>query len=137
MFGVSGDEFCNRSLHPSGVNPLLLEGLQFLREWFDVPFVITSPYRCLAYNRRIGSSDGSQHPKNTAADVRAKGVRCEEVMQIAEQFNLFTGRGLYPDDDFCHFDVRGGLLALPHTRIARWVRVDGVYVNVQNFDKWL
>jgi len=137
LFGRSGSEFCNRGLPVTGINPLLVEGLQFLREYFGVPATITSPYRCLAYNRSIGSGDSSQHPKGTAADITLKGIRCEEVMKIAEQHQLFTGRGLYPDDNFCHFDVRNGLLASPKTPIARWVKKDGKYIDVVNFDDYL
>jgi len=36
-----------------------------------VPFIITSGYRCLEYNRskKIGSSDTSSHPKGFAVDI--------------------------------------------------------------------
>lgn len=136
LFGKSGPEFCNRQLHPAGINPLVLEGIQFIREYFKQPIIITSPYRCLGYNRSLGSGDSSQHPKGTAVDIQVANTRCEEVMGVVEDYFLFTGRGLYPDDNFCHLDVRDGLLALAHTPIARWVKKDGIYRDVKSFDKW-
>lgn len=36
-----------------------------------VPIVITSGYRCLALNRAIGSSDGSDHVRGMAVDFKA------------------------------------------------------------------
>lgn len=139
VFGYKGEQFCNRSLPKDGINPLLLEGLQFLREYFSKEMIISSPYRCLIYNRKIGSGDYSQHILGTAADIVIKDTCCKDVMRVIEAHNLFTGRGLYPDngDNFCHVDVRDGLLALQHTRIARWVKVNGIYSDVNSFDQFI
>lgn len=42
--------------------------LQPLRDYLGCPIKITSGYRCLALNRKLGSNDNSQHIKGQAAD---------------------------------------------------------------------
>lgn len=42
--------------------------LQPLRDYLGTPIKITSGYRCLALNRKLGSKDNSQHIKGCAAD---------------------------------------------------------------------
>ena len=43
--------------------------LEPIRRHYGVPFSPTSGYRCLELNRRLGSSDKSQHIKGQAADI--------------------------------------------------------------------
>ncbi len=45
--------------------------LQAARDVAGIPFVITEGggYRCLNYNRSIGSKDDSAHPKGEAGDI--------------------------------------------------------------------
>ena len=43
--------------------------LEPVRRHYSVPFSPTSGYRCLELNRRLGSSDKSQHVKGQAADI--------------------------------------------------------------------
>ena len=43
--------------------------LEPIRRHYGVPFSPTSGYRCLELNRRLGSSDKSQHVKGQAADI--------------------------------------------------------------------
>jgi hypothetical protein len=49
------------------------QGLEGVRILLGVPILISSGYRCLALNRRIGSKDTSQHVKGEAADFTAPG----------------------------------------------------------------
>ena len=48
--------------------------LQPPRQHYDIPFVPSSWYRCLALNRAIGSKDHSQHVKAEAVDFEIPGI---------------------------------------------------------------
>ena len=79
-----------------------------------VTLVITSAARCYEYNRSIGSTDHSKHPKSSAVDHYIKEVPLEELREFYEAnwFNTF-GIGYYPEDNFIHLDSR--------KEKARWV----------------
>jgi hypothetical protein len=49
------------------------QGLEGVRILLGVPIIVTSGYRCLALNRKIGSNDTSQHVKGEAVDFIAPG----------------------------------------------------------------
>ena len=50
------------------------EILEPVRAKFEKPVMINSGYRCLELNRKIGSSDSSQHTKGMAVDFEIAGV---------------------------------------------------------------
>ena len=53
---------------------LLMNHLEVIRHKMgDKPIIVHSGYRCPAYNRAVGSSDGSQHVYAAAADVYIQG----------------------------------------------------------------
>jgi uncharacterized protein YcbK (DUF882 family) len=83
----------------------LMEVLLELRSHFNTPVTITSGARCLEYNRSIGSTDRSQHPKGKAADIVVKGVEPDDVWTyLMETYPTSYGIGKY--EDFTHIDVR-------------------------------
>jgi zinc D-Ala-D-Ala carboxypeptidase len=53
------------------MDPELLQMLDNAREMAGVPFVITSSYRTLSYNAKIGGSIRSSHMKGMAVDIAA------------------------------------------------------------------
>ena len=53
--------------------------LEPVRTHYGVPFSPTSGYRCLELNRRLGSSDKSQHVKGQAADIEIPTVSNYEL----------------------------------------------------------
>jgi uncharacterized protein YcbK (DUF882 family) len=86
--------------------------MQEAREHYGRPMTVTSGYRSLAYNRAIGSTDGSLHVQFRACDVSMQGIT---PRQLRDWFDLHAesgklGLGLY--NTFVHIDTRG-------TR-ARW-----------------
>ncbi|MCC5910657.1 MAG: DUF882 domain-containing protein [Clostridiaceae bacterium] len=85
----------------------LLEKLQQLRDKVGVPVHITSGYRTLEHNRRVGGSPNSQHMLGGAADIQVPSYPPETIATIAEELG-FTGIGTYPT--FTHVDVRTGNL---------------------------
>ena len=50
------------------------EILEPVRAKFEKPVMINSGYRCLELNRKIGSSDSSQHTKGMAVDFEIIGI---------------------------------------------------------------
>jgi len=68
---------------------------------------INSAARCLTYNRKIGSTDGSQHPKARAIDFTIDGVPPDDVYAfLAAKYPDRYGIGRY--DSFTHIDTRSG-----------------------------
>lgn len=59
---------------------LVKEVLQPVRDHFG-PVTINSGFRCLELNRKIGSSDRSQHTKGMAADLEVPGVDNKAVAE--------------------------------------------------------
>ncbi len=53
--------------------------LEPVRHHYMLPIYPSSGYRCLELNRKIGSSDRSQHTKGQAVDFEVKGVPNMEV----------------------------------------------------------
>ena len=92
----------------------------------DTPLTISSGYRCPAHNAEAGGVTKSQHQFGRAADVLLpKGLSMAKAYELAESVPEFKngGIGLYPGELFIHVDSRGSR--------ARWARVDGKYVGVE------
>lgn len=134
--GHTGTGFCGGT---SGPDParlrLLTEGLQKLRDKVGKPVVVSSGYRCPGYNATLpGAAKASQHMTGGAADVRVEGYTSESLMQVVEEMNLFTGRGIYPKQGYIHVDVRAGLTG----KTTRWVKEQGKpYKTVSTFKGWI
>ena len=102
---------CHCGCGNSTMSALLLDRLDALRAELNTPIRISSGFRCLKHNRSVGSSDGSQHPKGTAADIMVKGYTPSQIYAILEEkFPTSCGIGKYKT--FVHFDVRA--------KRARW-----------------
>jgi uncharacterized protein YcbK (DUF882 family) len=73
---------------------------------------INSAARCLEYNRKIGSPDGSLHPKARAVDFTIDGVLPADVYAyLVSAYPDRYGFGKYKN--FTHADARSG-------KAARW-----------------
>lgn len=104
----SMDEFtCNHceQLPENGMNPVLLEKLDQLREQIGFPIYVTSGYRCEIWNACVGGVKNSQHVQGTAADVYCDYVSVDELADIAAKIG-FDGIGRYYTSDFVHLDCR-------------------------------
>lgn len=105
-FDCHGSGCCTQTV----VNEKLIEYLEMIREHFNAPITITSPYRCPTHNSRpsVGGAPGSRHTKGDAADIVVKGVAPRTVAQYAESIGIL-GIGLYEtanDGHFVHIDTR-------------------------------
>ena len=94
----------------------LATSLQALRDEVKASITITSGYRSVSHNKKIGGAIGSQHIKGTAADIKVAGYTPKKVAEIIESLidvgkMKQGGLGIY--SSWIHYDVRG-------TK-ARWV----------------
>ena len=85
--------------------------LEHLRAKLGSPVVIISAYRTKAYNKRVGGASKSQHLTAKAADIRLSGKTPAEVSAcleelIAEGTIPQGGIGVYPSQNFTHYDIR-------------------------------
>ena len=81
--------------------------VQEVRDNFGAAVTISSAYRCLEYNRSIGSSDESKHPLARAIDFTVAGVDAADVQAYLHlRYPGIYGVGSY--ETFTHFDSRGG-----------------------------
>lgn len=87
----------------------LAEELQKIRNHIGEPIGVNSGYRCIEYNRYIGSNDSSQHVKGKASDIAVEGISPEELLDEVrylidcEDLNI-KGIGIY--NTFLHLDTR-------------------------------
>ena len=92
----------------------LCAALEVIRaEFGGRPIKVISGYRPLAYNRKLGSDDTSQHVQGRAADFQIAGVSpkaiWDRVLALRHIGRIeIGGAGVY--DEFVHIDVRGGSL---------------------------
>ena len=103
-FACKGNGCCLSVL----IDDKLVTYLQKIRDHFGKPITITSGYRCIAHNSRIGGASGSRHTKGQAADFVVQGVTPAEVAKYAESIGVL-GIGLYEtakDGHFVHIDTR-------------------------------
>jgi len=75
-FGIDNEPGSEETENLVRVCDMILEPV---RHRYDTPILPSSGYRCLELNRRIGSSDKSQHTKGQAVDFEVKGVPNMEV----------------------------------------------------------
>ena len=91
------------------VDVKLLEVLEGVRAYFDVPVYVNSACRCVAHNHSVGGSPRSQHVKGRAADIRVLGHTPQEVADYVESMmKSWGGVGVYPKKNFVHVDTRSG-----------------------------
>ncbi len=94
------------------LHPLLLEKLEKLRKIIERPLYITSGYRCLRYNQKVGGVTNSYHCIGLAADIKVKDINLIELLEVCENID-FAGIGFYEKKNFLHLDVRP-------TKRTRW-----------------
>lgn len=85
------------------LDPVLLSKLQALRTRLGKPIVITSGYRSVEHNKKVGGSPNSQHLLGKAADIQVSGMTPAQVAAEAEKIG-FGGIGIYKT--FVHVDTR-------------------------------
>ena len=96
---------CCGEIFYGGMNPVLLRGLNILREEYGYPIYVSSGYRCEDYNEAIGGEPNSQHIIGNAADSYVDGDY-QKFYDLVIKLKLFDGVGYYPNQEFIHVDCR-------------------------------
>lgn len=96
---------CCGELPANGMNPVLLEALDLLREEYGKPIYVSSGWRCPSHNAAVGGVPDSQHVLGNAADIYVDGDY-EEFYNLVLDMELFDGVGHYPTQEFVHVDMR-------------------------------
>ena len=89
---------------------VLVEDLQYLRDYLNKSIKINSGYRCENHNRDIGGVVDSQHIKGLASDIVVKDKTPLDIFSIIDKLKKEGklkkgGLGLY--NSFVHYDIRG------------------------------
>lgn len=90
------------------ISPALIQTLEVIRERVGEPVFVTSGYRPIAYNRKIGGVPNSAAIDGMAADIYTEGMSNEDLHAICEE--VIGDRGgvaLYPSLGFVRVDLRG------------------------------
>lgn len=85
------------------IDSLLLYLLSKARELANVPFVITSGYRCEEYNKKVGGVGESAHTKGLAVDIAVVSGSARFAILQAAIIVGFTRIGI--GKGFIHLDV--------------------------------
>ena len=93
---------CNNAVK---LDPELARRLQAMRTETGSPIIINSGYRCIVHNRAVGSTDTSQHPRGTAADIVIVRLSMSQQEAICEKY--FPDGGIGRAKTFTHVDTRG------------------------------
>ena len=105
----SSEHFSRRELQSQDgacdMGSAFLEALEHYRRHLGRPVHLTSGYRSVADNQRVGGAPLSQHLYGRAVDL-ARGSR----MSLPElrRLHIFTGLGVSRDGSVSHVDTRPG-----------------------------
>lgn len=95
-FACHGIDCCG---HSAPIDIILVKKLQILRAILG-PLTVTSGFRCIIHNTKIGGVEDSEHTKGRAADIL---ITTDNMYQAVKTLNIFGGIGRY--DTFIHLDV--------------------------------
>jgi len=109
-------ELCSPDTKSLKVYLPALDALQAVRIAFGKPMNITSAYRTVAHNARVGGVKGSQHVKGRAFDIALARKSDGPLLERLAAEKGFVGIGRYGARRFIHIDMRTG----NNARWGRW-----------------
>ncbi len=96
------------------LHPELLKKLEALRQYLDMPVIITSGYRCEKHNNEVGGVERSLHLVGQAADVAVPARAQKNFIAIAKKIG-FDQTLAYPTRNFVHLGIFDTPTTLPNT----------------------
>ena len=104
----TSEEFeCKCGCGQANMSDVLIESLQLLRDLIALPITVTSGYRCIEHNKKVGGSKGSQHLTGRAADIKVDGMSSLELDSYVQAIPTFYDGGVGMYSSWVHVDVRG------------------------------
>lgn len=79
--------------------------LEIARKKIEKPITITSGYRTLSHNEKIGGAKYSYHTRGMAADIRADGITPKELAEVLNKIAP-NSCGIIVYNNWVHFDTR-------------------------------
>lgn len=97
---------CGDGTDPIFMNILLPVICQAVRNWFGYPFIPTSAYRTIPYNKECGGVENSLHCYGNAVDIPIRGaVTVEQLYQFLDKLlGESCELGMY--DWGCHVGIQ-------------------------------
>ena len=91
------------------IAPMLVNILEEIRKRAgDQTLHVTSGYRPVPYNRKVGGVSNSTHIDGLAADIYSEHISTEALWEICDDvIGDRGGVGFYPNQGFVHVDIRG------------------------------
>lgn len=90
----------------------LLDKLQALRDRLGFPLIVTSGFRCLEHNKKVGGSPRSQHLKGNAVDIRVIKFSSHTRHRLIKNAFSTGFKGIGTGKNRLHLDMREGLSSL-------------------------
>lgn len=103
----SKDRIVYHPTHQANAKRLAAE-LDKVREAWGKPIGVTSWYRPLLVNKRVGGADNSQHLNGSAADIYPIGGNIHEFQKWLDKFWGDKALGYGANKGFVHVDLRPG-----------------------------
>ena len=101
-----GVYIANTGVDTSCMTPKLKTAIGQIERHFGRKVVVSSGYRNVYHNAKVGGADNSFHTKCMAADIFIPGVPKGRLIAFAKQLDRVGGLGCYPGRTFIHIDVR-------------------------------
>lgn len=79
--------------------------LDIARNEIGKPITITSGYRTVLHNAKVGGAKYSFHTRGMAADIKADGVKPKELAKVLDRI-VPNSCGIIVYDNWVHFDTR-------------------------------
>ena len=79
--------------------------LEIARKEINKPIIITSGYRTISHNKKVGGAKYSYHTRGMAADIRANGVKPKELAKVLDKIAP-NNCGIIVYNSWVHFDTR-------------------------------
>lgn len=87
------------------IDKYLVSILDIARNEIKKPITITSGYRTINHNAKVGGAKYSYHTRGMAADIRADGIKPKELAKVLNSI-VPDCCGIIVYDNWVHFDTR-------------------------------
>ena len=101
-------ELCTPDTKALRIYGAFMDALQSIRDEFANPMHITSGFRSVRHNDRVGGVLRSQHVKGRAADIALRKPDHGPWLERLAFKHGMKGIGRYPKKRFIHLDMREG-----------------------------